>query len=216
MVTDAEAKALIDLAKNLQPDLVPELEEVFTPKGDSQVAKSPNFIYLICAALKGLPARIIQRMLKEERKEDIPWVMIRDYILAYVPPHLSKSGIYIQHVANQYKGLDEAQIMENIMRIQYARVSLSLEADRNPEEIRREMDLLVKATKSTAEVRAILGKVKSPIPPLGEHPIENPVQQVDARSAAKVLKVLEDLVRLTKTDKDPKSPEPPDETKVVH
>lgn len=202
---DSEVKSLLTFAGNLDPSLLPELEEVFKPKGDCPVAKSPNFVFIICGVLKSVQPRTIAAMLWDDRKEKIPWVLIRDYILKYIPPKLTKPGIYSQYMASRFAHLDETDMLENIAHLQYARLTDMLESGRvHNEDLRREIDLFGKLAKQSVEVKVAMGRI---VPP--QQPIVSPVPsdhskvlKLDSREASNVLRLVNALSSVSRKSSD--------------
>lgn len=195
---DPEAKSLVDLAKNLEPELVPDLESVFESKGECPVARSPNFTFIMCCALKGMQHRAIASALQDERQERIPWIVIRDYILKFVPAKLMKPGMYVAFMSKRFAHMDETAMVENITRMQYSRLADMLESGRvRSDELRREIDLFGKLVKQSADVKVALGKVVTApgvnaTPPVPNTHITNNIR-LNSRSASTVLKFLHAL-----------------------
>ena len=69
---DAEALGLIEYAKGLNPEYAKRLEDIYTPKGDSLVAKSKNFTFIVSCILKGMQPRAVSVALSDDRQERIP------------------------------------------------------------------------------------------------------------------------------------------------
>lgn len=100
-----------------------EIEEAFTPKGESIVAQSMNFEAIVLKWLSGESANHISNWLKAEMGELISPSSIRSYMSRYVPSKLRVNPDLIRYMATHvFPTIDELKELMDIFFIQKRRV----------------------------------------------------------------------------------------------
>jgi len=200
-----EIEALIKNVDGVDSHSMDMLKEAFDPQGMSKVARSPNFTFIVSHAIKGRTAQQVSELLEVERREYIPPSIIRDYIVAYVPPQIIARHVALRSLSRRAT-LEPVEVLQDLLALQYDRVAVRAETvevdDEAKETSRREIDLCRNLAKDLASVRSsALGLVPDGIP----HPtvyndhrqqaviINGESAELDTRSAARVVKVIEEV-----------------------
>lgn len=139
-----------------------EIEDALIPKGSGRVAKSPNFQFIACHLLRGMPPLEIQQMLEREKNEIIQATSIRDYALCHIPAKLLRTHSLYRQVQNE-PAIDEVQALETLLKIQMkrvmARIDRPLATADEEQSVRREIDLAHNLAKSSLEAKIKTGRI---------------------------------------------------------
>jgi len=212
------------MVKNLEPGLMEKMEQALTPHGGGQVASSPNFMFIVCSLINGDAPISVSRTLLKEKGQHISGYIIREYMVSYIPPELTRTQMTLKWMQQSGK-VDEVLLLEHAARIQLQKVIEQMDkpqrsiADR--EGYRRDVELLAKTASASLDAKIKTGRlprqVGSPlddsptIPALGpvqehhhthEHSLRLP-ESVDGFKAKRVLDALEAIDKVTNDGADP-------------
>lgn len=200
MLENTSGEQLDDKTRN-------DLGRAFTPQGTCPVARSVNFVLVVSQLLRGISPQQVSETLFKEKKEYIAPYVIRDYLTKNIPPTLMRSHFIMKWLAKSGP-VNEVEVLEGIMRIQYMRVLERVDQplfdDEDRESRRRDIQLLGKLAESSLKAKMLAGQIKLPVQPHEVHHTGATTQKVDVnvrasgetldpRVAAKVLKTLNSI-----------------------
>lgn len=200
----------LQLVRRTDPELEPELEQVFKPQGTGPVATHPEFIFIVCNILRGFTPREVSEMMEREKKTFVSIDSIREYSLQYIPPYLCLNSLKFRWL-EKMGSMDEIGILENLCKVQMMRVMERLDQPsvdpEDDESKRRDIDALRKLTMDTLKAKLETGRYARPavkhehshhVDATVSHEVEEQLPSgLDAREAAEALKALEKIKRLT-------------------
>jgi hypothetical protein len=199
----SDVQDLIELIEGIDPSLKEKFEDTLVPKGNSVVAKSENFRFIVGNLLRGYLPKEVSDMLRVEKGENIAGNEIRQYYSRYVPHELSRTQIMYNYLQKQ-GSVNTEQVLESLTKLQLSRV-LTREhrfdlTDDSGEIYRKELDLLRKITMDLDAVRRKSGDSVHTlrVEHAGKVQHEGKIQHsdvvhTDMRAASKALMVLQEL-----------------------
>lgn len=155
----------INYIRNVDPDLEPQMEEAFIPKGSCRVATSAHFVFIVSHILRGMTPIEISSLLEKEKCTYVPPSQIRDYMLQHVPPSLMRAHLMYRFLQRESHKLDEVEILESLTKVQLARVMTRSDMPTgdvdDQESVRRDIDLCHKLATATLEAKIKTGRIKA-------------------------------------------------------
>lgn len=198
------------MVENIAPELKGPMRDVLSPQGNCAVARSANFTFIVCNALRGFTPLEISEVLEKDKRELVSPSVIRDYILKFIPGELIRPNLMVKWLTQTGK-LDEVAVLESATRMQLSKVASQMDkptlTDEQREGARRDLELLVRSAQASLDAKIKTGRVYS-LPQQHEHKhvVEGKVEhtakaeKLEPRQAARVLDALERIKQVSSGD----------------